>query len=150
MAQAITEVALGAAAIAAPFVLPGMGIAISATLANSLISAGASMALSGAMSGLAALTNNQGGLAVGTTTPIGPWGYIYGQQKVGGVEIFRQSNSSQGTSNNKELHRVYALACHPSIADGGGGSTPFQLRIDGKQVLLNRAGAGCPISSVSH
>jgi hypothetical protein len=142
MAQAITEVALGAAAIAAPFVLPGMGIAISATLANSLISAGASMALSGAMSGLAALTNNQGGLAVGTTTPIGPWGYIYGQQKVGGVEIFRQSNSSQGTSNNKELHRVYALACHPSVADGGGGSTPFQLRIDGKQVLLSRAGAG--------
>lgn len=145
MAQAITEVAVGAMAIAAPFVLPGMGIAISASLANSLISAGASIALSGAMSGLAALTNNQGGLAVGTTTPIGPWGYIYGQQKVGGVEIFRQSNSNTGgttTSNDKQLHRVYALACHPCIADGDGGSSPFQLRIDGKQVLLNRAGAG--------
>ena len=98
------------------------------------------MALSGAMSGLAALTNNQGGLAVSTTTPIGPWAYMYGQQKVGGVEIFRQSNNNTGgssTSNWKQLHRVYALACHPCIGDQNGGSVPFQLRIDGKQVLLN-------------
>jgi len=142
MAKAITEIAIGAAAIAAPFVLPGMGIAISAALTSSLVSAGASMVVSGAMSGLSSLFNNQGGLAVGTSTPIGPHGYVYGTQKVGGVEIFRQSNNNTGgggsTSNWKQLHRVYALACHPSVVDSG----PFQLRIDGKQVLLQAAGAG--------
>ena len=141
MAQAITEVAVGAMAIAAPFVLPGMGIAISAALTNSLISAGASIALSGAMSAISALSNNQGGLSVGTSTPIGPWSYVYGTQKVGGVEIFRQSNSNTGggtTSNDKQLHRVYALAAHPCVVDAGN----FQLRIDGKQVLVQPNGAG--------
>jgi hypothetical protein len=138
MAQAITEVSLGAAAIAAPFVLPGLGITVSVALTHSLIAAGASMALSGAFEAVAALKNNQGGLAVGTTTPIGPWSYVYGTQKVGGIEIFRQSNSSQGTSNDKELHRVYVLACHPCVVD----AEVFQLRIDGKQVLLESSGAG--------
>ncbi len=131
MAKVVTEVALGAAAIAAPFVLPGIGIAVSAVVAHSLIAAGASLALSGAMEGISgALKGNQGGLAVGVATAIGPWGYVYGTQKVGGIEIFRESNSSQSTSNNKELHRVYVLACHPCALGS------WQLRIDGKQVLL--------------
>lgn len=133
MAKAVTEVALGAAAIAAPFVLPGMGIAVSAAVMHGLIAAGASMAFSGAMEGISSVLNkNQGGLAVGVSTPVGPWGYIYGTQKVGGVEIFRQSNNSGGVSNDKSLHRVYVLACHPCVVDGGN----FQLRIDGRQVQV--------------
>ena len=140
MARAITEIALGAAAIAAPFVLPGIGVAVSAALMTSLISAGASMVISGAMAGVAALDKNQGGIAVAVTTPIGPWNYVYGTQKVGGVEIFRQSNNNTGgggsTSNNKQLHRVYALACHPCALGS------WQLRIDGKVVEVAPNGAG--------
>jgi hypothetical protein len=145
MAKAITEIAVGAAAIAAPFVLPGLGIAVSAALTSSLISAGASLALSGAMSGLSALSGNHGGIAVAVTSPIGPWNYIYGTQKIGGIKIFEQSNNNTGgggsTSNNKQLHRVYALACHPCSIGS------FQLRIDGKQVQLSPNGSG--YSSVS-
>ena len=148
MAKAITEVAIGAAAIGAAFLIPGGGIAIGslimshAEIAGALISLGASEVMAGIGD---ALKGNQGGLAVGVTTPIGPWGYIYGTQKLGGVEIFRQSNSSQGTSNDKQLHRVYALAAHPCVADGA----TFQLRIDGKQVLLQPATYGYGWSSYS-
>jgi hypothetical protein len=136
--RVISEVAIGAAAIVASFI-PGIDPAVSAYL----LTAGESMVAAGAMEGISeALQRGQGGLAVGMTTPIGPWGYVYGTQKVGGIEIFRQSNNSTGgggsTSNWKQLHRVYALACHPSVAD----SSTFQLRIDGKQVLLRWAGPG--------
>jgi Putative phage tail protein len=139
LAKAITEVAIGAAAIGAAFLIPGAGIAIGGLLIShaaavgALVSIGASEIMAGVSS---ALAKNQGGLAVGVTTPIGPWGYIYGTQKVGGVEIFRESNSSQGTSNDKELHRVYMLACHPCALGS------WQLRIDGKQVLLTASGSG--------
>jgi hypothetical protein len=76
---------------------------------------------------------------------VGAWGYLYGTQKVGGVKIFEESNSSQGTSNDKQLHRVYVLNCHTSVADEG----TFQLRIDGKQVLLERYGSGYGWTSYS-
>jgi hypothetical protein len=140
LAKAVTEVAIGAAAIGAAFLIPGGGIAIDGTLLLShaaAVGALASIAGSSIMSGIAdALRANQGGLAVGVTTPIGPWGYIYGTQKVGGVEIFRESNNSQGTSNDKQLHRVYVLAAHPSLLGD------WQLRIDGKQILVEPDGAG--------
>jgi hypothetical protein len=92
------------------------------------------------MAGVAdALKGNQGGLAVEVTTPIGSHAYIYGTQKVGGVRIFSESNNNTGvsgsTSNNKQMHRVFALACHPCAIGS------FQLRIDGKQVLLNPSGS---------
>ena len=142
MSKAITEVAIGAAAIGAAILLPGIGVALAPSIVSGLIGLGSSSI----MGGLAdALKPGQGGIAVGVTTPIGPWAYLYGTQKVGGVEIFRQSNSSQGTSNDKQLHRVYALACHPSVADAGS----FQLRIDGRQVLLQPATYGYGWSSYS-
>ena len=135
MAKAITEVAIGAAAIGAAFLVPGGGIALGGLLISHAAAVGAleSIAGSSILAGISdAIRGSQGGLAVGVTTPIGPWGYVYGTQKVGGVEVFRESNNSQGTSNDKQLHRVYILACHPCVVDAGG----FQLRIDGKPVTL--------------
>jgi len=140
MAKAVTEVAIGATALSATLLIPGGGIMIAgmqllshAAAVGALASLGASEITAGIASALAA---NQGGLAVGVATPIGPWMYIYGTQKVGGIEIFRESNNntgvSGGTSNNKQLHRVYALACHRSALGS------WQLRIDGKQVLVQR------------
>lgn len=85
------------------------------------------------------MEGNKGGLAVGVSTPIGPWGYVYRTQKVGGIKIFEESNNNTGgssTSNNKQLHRVYCLACHPCALGS------WQLRIDGKQVLVRSAGYG--------
>jgi hypothetical protein len=141
MAKAVTEVAVGAAAIAAAALIPGAGIAAAAAFlhvsAGALTGALVSIGASEIMAGLAAaMQTNHAGVAVGVTTPVGPWGYIYGRQMVGGIEIFRESNSSQGTSNNKELHRVYVLACHPCALGS------WQLRIDGKQVLVTNDGAG--------
>ena len=143
MAKAITEVAIGAAAIGASFLVPGAGIAIAGLHLSQAAAVGALMSVGGSqvMAGLAdALKQNQGGLAVAVATPIGPWGYVYGRQKVGGVEIFRQSNNNTGgsgeTSNNKQLHRVYVLACHPCALGS------WQLRIDGKQVLVTPNGPG--------
>src|SRR5215472_3198265 len=139
MAKAVTEIAIGAAAIGAAIAIPGGGIAIGTLMISHAAAVGALVSLSGSMimSGIAdALKKNQGGLAVAVTTPIGAHGYVYGEQKVGGVEIFLQSNNSQGTSNNKELHRVYVLACHPCNL------TSWQLRIDGRQVLVRPSSTG--------
>lgn len=138
MPKAVAEIGVGALAIAAPIVLPGIGIAISATMAASLTSMGASMALAGALSGLSSLMGNQGGVRTAAKNPIGSWGYAYGFQLVAPTEIFQESNNSQGTSNNKELHRVFALACHP-CAIGPLGT--WQLRIDGKAVLFHQNGS---------
>ena len=148
MSKAITEVAIGAAAIGAAVLLPGVGLGVAGFLVGFLNAASSAAAVSGLMAmggsmilgGLAdALKGNQGGLAVGVTTPIGPWSYVYGTQKVGGVEIFRESNNNTGasgsTSNDKQLHRVYVLACHPCAIGS------FQLRIDGRQVLLTPSGS---------
>lgn len=140
MSKAVTEVAIGAAAIGAAFLVPGIGAGlawVTLGMQNAAIGALAGLGASSITSGIAsALQANQGGLAVGVATPIGPWMYVYGTQKVGGVEIFRESNNntgaSGGTSNNKQLHRVYALACHKSALGS------WQLRIDGKQVLVHR------------
>jgi hypothetical protein len=135
MSKAITEVAVGAAAIGLAIALPGMGVALSATMIHAMTALGASEMMAGFA---AALKKNQGGLAVAVTTPIGPWSYVYGRQKVGGVEVFRQSNNNTGvdgatTSNWKQLHRVYVLAAHSCNIGIGN----WQLRIDGRQVLLN-------------
>src|SRR5579859_7593656 len=142
MAKAITEVAIGAAAIGAAILIPGGGIAIGSLLISHAAAVGALASIAGSevMAGVSeALKGNQGGLAVAVTTPIGPWGYIYGTQKVGGVEIFRESNNNTGvsgsTSNDKQLHRVYCLACHPCAIG------TWQLRIDGKQVLMQASGS---------
>jgi Putative phage tail protein len=140
MPKVVTEVAIGAAAIALAVAMPGIGaglvwmtLGMQNAIIGSLVGIGSSMVMSGVAD---ALRVNQGGLAVGVTTPIGPWGYVYGTQKVGGIEIFRESNSSQGTSNDKELHRVYVLACHPCALGA------WQVRIDGKQVMMNASGTG--------
>lgn len=159
MSKAITEVAIGAAAIAASIAIPGVGIAATGlmhmgALASGLLGIGASEVLAGLGS---ALEPQHAGLAVSAATPIGNWSYVYGTQKVGGIEIFRESNNNTGvsgsTSNNKQLHRVFHLACHPCSIGG------FQLRIDGKEVPLNTSGSDhvsyspsqitCNISSIS-
>jgi hypothetical protein len=140
MAKVITEIGVGAAAIGAAFLLPGMGIALSASMTSALISGGASFVLQGIGD---ALKRNQGGLAVAVKSPIGPWGYVYGTQKVGGVKIFEQSNNSQGVSSNKQLHQVYALACHPCSLGN------WQLRIGGRQILMRPATYGYGYSSYS-
>jgi hypothetical protein len=107
-----------------------------ATILGSIMAMGGSVVMGGISD---ALQGNQGGLAVGTVNPIGPWGYIYGTQKVGGIEIFRESNNNTGgsgsTSNDKQLHHVYALASHPCALGS------WQLRIDGKQVLMTPSGS---------
>jgi hypothetical protein len=133
MSKAITEVAVGAAALGVAIAVPGLGIAMAPALIHTLTALG----MSEIMTGLAdALKKNQGGLSVAVTTPIGPHGFIYGTQKIGGVEVFRQSNNNTGvggatTSNWKQLHRVYVLAAHPCSLG------PWQLRIDGRQVMMN-------------
>jgi hypothetical protein len=108
---------------------------------GSLVSMGASFVMQGIGD---ALKNNQGGLSVAVTSPVGSWSYVYGTQKVGGVKIFSQSNNNTGgsgsTSNNKQLHEVYCLACHPCVVDTDG--APWQLRVGGKQVLVNANGPG--------
>jgi len=139
MAKAVAEIGIGAVAIAAPLVLPGLGVAVTASLTTTLISMGASMAMAGAMTGLAALTANHGGVRTAAKNPIGSWGYCYGYQLVAPTEIFQESNNSQGTSNNKQLHRVFALASHP-CAIGPLGT--WQLRIDGKAVPFHASGNG--------
>jgi hypothetical protein len=63
-----------------------------------------------------ALSRPPEGSGIGTTSSIGMWNYAYGDVKVAGVKIFQETNSSQGTSHNDELHRVYAVACHPTEA----------------------------------
>jgi hypothetical protein len=143
MAKVVTEVAIGAAAIGAAIAMPGIGAGLAwmtLGMQNGIIGALVGIGSSQIMAGLSqALKPNQGGLAVGVSTPIGPWSYVYGTQKVGGVVIFRESNNNTGvsgsTSNNKQLHRVYALACHPCRIGAG-----FQLRIDGRQVPLIPSG----------
>jgi hypothetical protein len=143
MAKVITEITIGAALIGAAILVPGGGAVLlggSSAIFSALIGTGASMVLSGAMEGISDLiAGNQGGIAVGSANPIGSWGYCYGSQKLGGTKIFEESNSNSlggSTSDDKQLHRVYVLDCHPSeIGD-------WQLRIDGKQVLVTGNGAG--------
>jgi hypothetical protein len=153
MAKAITEVAIGAAAIGAAIAMPGIGAGLAwmtLGMQNGIIGGLTSLGASSVMAGVAdALKKSQGGLSVAVTTPIGPWGYIYGTQKVGGVEVFRQSNNNTGvagatTSDNKQLHRVYVLACHScEIGES------WQLRIDGRQVMMNPDPAA-PTSYISY
>jgi hypothetical protein len=145
MPKAVVEVAVGAAIIGAAALtggaaLAGLGLVLTgaeqATILASVTAVGATSVMSGISD---ALAGNQGGLAVGVTNPIGPWGIVYGTQKVGGVEIFRESNNNTGvsgsTSNDKQLHRVYCLASHPCALGS------WQLRIDGKQVLMAPSGS---------
>jgi len=138
MAKALSSIAIGAAIIGADVLLPGVGImatglASMSGVGSALLGLGSSFVFGGISS---ALNRPMGGVAVGTASPIGPWQYVYGTQKVGGILIYQTENSSQGTSNNKELHRVFALACHPCQLGS------WQLRIDGKPVPMNPSGSG--------
>src|ERR1035437_2460188 len=129
---ALIEIGLGAAAAAAA-VADFFTAGATSPLVAYLTSMSISMTVAGAAAGISSLlAPNMNGMSQGFSTPIGPWCYVYGTLKVGGTEIFRQSNNSGGVSNDKSLHRVYVLACHPCVAQAGA----FQLRIDGKQVLV--------------
>ena len=139
MGKAVTEIAIGAAAIGAAFLIPGGGIAIGSLLLSHAAAVGALASIAGSevLAGIGdALNRPHGGVAVATSSPIGPWMYVFGTQKIGGILLYQTENSSQGTSNNKELHRVYALACHPCALGS------WQLRIDGKSVPMTPSGSG--------
>jgi hypothetical protein len=152
MSKAVTEVAVGAAAIGMAIAMPGIGAGLAwmtLGMQNAIIGSLASIGASQVFAGVSdAIGRNQGGLAIGVTTPIGPWAYVYGTQKVGGVEIFRESNNNTGvsgsTSADKQLHRIYCLAAHPCEI-----GSDWQLRIDGKQVLV-RQDTHAPTDYVSY
>ena len=125
------ETSIGAGAVAASFI-PGIGTLASAAL----LQMGSSMLLAGIAEEIASLS--QQGFSTSSRTTIGPWQYVYGTRMVGGQLIFAEENSSQGTSNNKESHRVYAVACHPTAI----AASNFKLYVNGKSVPLKTSGSG--------
>jgi hypothetical protein len=133
----IGEIIGGAALIAGAIVLTAAGGLISVPLANAMIMTGASFLIGGTATGVASLLDNKGGMSTATKNPIGPWGYVYGYQIVSPTIIFEESNNSQGTSNNKELHQVLACACHPCQIGALG---QWQLRINGKIIPMQQSG----------
>jgi hypothetical protein len=109
-----------------------------------MMATGVSLLLSGGTTGIASLLNNKSGISTAGKNPIGPWGYVYGYQIVTPTVIFEESNNSQGTSNNKELHQVLACACHPCQIGSLG---QWQLRINGKIIPMQQSGTGYSGSS---
>ncbi len=129
--EAIGGAALLAAGIALDVMTAGTATPFEAALASFLIGTGASLALTG-VGGLIA-GNPQAGLAVANRNPIQQWQYLYGTCKVGPTIIFETTNSSQDTSNDKQLHRVMILSCHSCQGN-------VQLRLDGQPVPMTYLG----------
>lgn len=119
-------------------VIGGLEIAAGSALAATGVGApfGAALIVAGAgevMTGIAQMLEHQPGQGVATTNPIGPYNYIYGTMKVPGVEIFSETNSitqtGAHTSNDKQWHRVFAIACHQTEA-------LLEVRLDGQVLNL--------------
>jgi len=119
-------------------VIGGLEIAAGAVLAATGVGApfGAALIIAGAgevMTGIAEMLEKQPGQGVATTNPVAAYNYIYGTMKVPGVEIFSETNAITGsggsTSNDKQWHRVFALACHPCDA-------LLEVRLDGQTLNL--------------
>ena len=110
MGKIAEEVGIGAALIGASVLLPGVGLAISASMLSSmtgiLASAGAGMVLSGVGTLLSQKAN---GIATTSRNPIAPWQVIYGRSKVGGTVVYQE----EVASNNRILLLVICFACHP-------------------------------------
>lgn len=126
MSKGIVDTVIGGAEIAAGAVLLATGVG--APFGAALIMAGAGEV----MTGIAEMLTKQPGQGVATANPIGPYNYIYGTMKVPGVEIFSETNSKTGsstTSNDKQWHRVFVLACHPT-------DSLVEVRLDGQVLNL--------------
>jgi hypothetical protein len=104
------EVGIGAALIGASILLPGVGLAISAsmlsTMTGILASAGAGMVLSGVGTLLSQKAN---GISTTSRNPIAPWQVTYGRSKVGATIVYQEDVAS----NNRILLLVCVVACHP-------------------------------------
>jgi len=127
MSKGIISTVIGGAEIAAGAVLMATGVG--APFGAALIIAGAGQV----MTGVASILAKQPGQGVATTNPIGAYNYIYGTMKVPGVEIFSETNSitqtGSHTSNDKQWHRVFALACHST-------DSLVEVRLDGQVLNL--------------
>ncbi|WP_420239217.1 hypothetical protein ACOBR2_06440 [Telmatobacter bradus] len=152
MAKAVTEIALGAAAVGASFAVPGSGVAIMGTtmskaaLTGILTSFGASMLMGGAADAMKAL-DQHAGIATQCKSPTGPHCIIYGWALVGGTKVYITENSNVGnatTSNNKQLHQVSVLASHPCALDKG-----YSLWANQKAITITPATYGYGYSSCS-
>ena len=108
MSRAISEIAIGAAAVgivALDILAPQIGLAFTPQFSAFLISAGSSLIIGGIGTLLAPNTN---GLSTATRNAIAPWNAVYGRAKVGGTMIYIEETGNQ----NKYLHLVMVLACH--------------------------------------
>lgn len=133
--SALIEIGIGAAAIAAAFI-PGVGPALSVEL----ISAGASMAAGGIISGVASLLMSDGGVSGAMRNPIGAHNYQFGNCSVAGTTVFLTANSNTGggtTSDDKQLHIVRVLNAHPSAI-----GSSWQLYVGGKPCQMTPNGPG--------
>lgn len=139
MSKGIVATVIGGAEIAAGAVLVATGVG--APFGVALIMAGAGEV----MTGIAQMLEKQPGQGVATANPVGPYNYIYGTMKVPGVEIFSETNSITGTgsntSNDKQWHRVFVLACHPTEA-------LLEVRLDGQVLNLVQQSSSDPHTTI--
>lgn len=127
MSKGIMATVIGSVEIAAGAVLLATGVG--APFGYALIVSGAGEV----MTGIAQMLQQQPGQGVSTVNPIAAYNYIYGTMKVPGVEIFSETNAITGTggttSNDKQWHRVFVLACHPC-------EELVEVRLDGQTLNL--------------
>lgn len=109
MGKVAEEVGIGAALIGASIALPGLGLAISASLASSLASTLASAGAGFVLSGVGTLlSQKQNGISTTSRNPIAPWQVVYGRKKVGATIIYQE----EVADNNRILLLVCVVACH--------------------------------------
>lgn len=139
MSKGIVSTVIGGVEIAAGAVLMATGIG--APFGAALIVAGAGQV----MSGVAQMLEDQPGHGVATTNPVAPYDFIYGTMKVPGTCIFSETNAITGTggttSNDKQWHRVFALACHPTEA-------LLEVRLDGQTLNLVQQQSSDPNTTI--
>lgn len=127
MSKGIMATVIGGLEIGVGSILVATGVG--AAFGAALIIAGAGSVLTG----IAEMLEKQPGQGVATMNPVGAYNYIYGTMKVPGVEIFSETNSvtqtGATTSNDKQWHRVFVLACHPTEA-------LLEVRLDGQVLNL--------------
>ncbi len=103
---ALIEIGMGAAAIAAGIFIPGLGAAV----ATELISAGASMAAGGVISGIASLTPT-GGVSGAMRNPIGAHNYQFGRCSVSGTTVFQTANNNTGGGQLQTISSFTSFGC---------------------------------------
>ncbi len=139
MSRGIMDTIIGGMEAAAGGILIATGIG--APIGAALIVAGAGEI----MTGIAQMLEKQPGQGIATTNSVYPWNYIYGTMKVPGAEIFSETNSitqtGATTSNDKQWHRVFALACHPT-------DSLLEVRLDGQVLNLVQQASSDPNTTI--